>query len=400
MGKKIIILMWTLVLALSMKIFTTNTTVYAANPKSVKSVSVRVDKKNVTKKTYCIEIGKSKNLKVTASPKKSLKSVCYKSSNKKIIFVNKKGKITAKKKGTAKIQITVTGKNKKKKSTWVNIKAVNPTIKKVSLLIDGRNVTGKTYSLKRKGCKDLKVNATPAKAVKSIHYTSSNTWIANVDQKGTVVARNAGTAKITITATNKDNQKKSAWVNIKVSESSSKPKPTPEPGPTPNPTGTKILVAYFSATNTTEKIAGYIADDSKGNLYEINPAVPYTSADLDYGDSTSRSSIEMNDPNSQPAISGSVENMEQYEIVFLGYPIWWGQAPRIINTFLESYDFSGKTVIPFCTSGSSGIGSSATNLHSLANRAKWLDGKRFGSSTSRDDMITWVNGLNLDITAE
>lgn len=400
MGKKIIILIWTLALTLSMTIFTTNSTVYATNPKSVKSVSVRVDKKNVTKKTYSIEIGKSKNLKVTASPKKSLKSVRYKSSNKKVVSVNKKGKITAKRKGTAKIQITVTGKNKKKKSTWVKIKAVNPTIKKVSVLIDGKNVTGKTYSLKRGGWKDLKVNVTPAKAVKSIRYTSNNTRIANVNQKGTVIARNAGTAKITVTATNKDNKKKSARVNIKVSENSSKPKPTPEPGPTPNPTGTKILVAYFSATNTTEKIAEYIADESKGNLYEINPAVPYTSADLDYGDSTSRSSIEMNDPNARPAISGSVENMEQYEIVFLGYPIWWGQAPRIINTFLESYDFSGKTIIPFCTSGSSGIGSSATNLHSLAIGAQWLSSQRFGSSASRDDMITWVNGLNLDITAE
>ena len=168
--------------------------------------------------------------------------------------------MTAKKKGTAKIQITVTGKNKKKKSTWIKVRAENPAIKSVSVRIDNRDVTGKEYSLTQGGWKDLKVNAAPAKAVKSVRYASSNTRVANVDQKGTVVARNArnaGTARITVTASNKDNKKKSAWVTIKVTES----KPEPQPDPTPAPGEHKILVAYFSATNTTEKIAGYIADE-------------------------------------------------------------------------------------------------------------------------------------------
>lgn len=160
--------------------------------------------------------------------------------------------------------------------------------------------------------------------------------------------------------------------------------------------GSRVLIAYFSATNTTERIAEYLSDGLNADLYEIVPAVPYTSADLNYGDSSSRTSIEMNDPNSRPAISGSVANMEQYDIVFLGYPIWWGQAPRIISTFLESYDFSGKTIVPFCTSGSSGIGSSATNLHSLADSAQWLEGRRFSGSTSRDEALEWANGLGLD----
>ena len=160
--------------------------------------------------------------------------------------------------------------------------------------------------------------------------------------------------------------------------------------------GSRVLIAYFSATNTTERIAEYLSGGLNADLYEIVPAVPYTSADLNYGDSSSRTSIEMNDPNSRPAISGSVANMEQYDIVFLGYPIWWGQAPRIISTFLESYDFSGKTIVPFCTSGSSGIGSSATNLHSLANSAQWFDGRRFSGSTSRDEVLEWANGLGLD----
>ena len=131
------------------------------------------------------------------------------------------------------------------------------------------------------------------------------------------------------------------------------------------------------------------------------PEEPYTSADLDYGDSKSRSSIEQNDEAARPAISGNVENMEQYDTVFLAYPIWWGEAPRIVYTFMESYDFSEKTIVPFCTSGGSGIGSSARNLHSLvASDTIWLDGERLSSGSSRDDMVSWINGLGLDVTAE
>lgn len=175
----------------------------------------------------------------------------------------------------------------------------------------------------------------------------------------------------------------------------------PAPEPTPNPDDeTKILVAYFSATNTTRPLAEYIADGLNADLYEIVPEIPYTSADLNYNDSSTRATVEMNDPDARPAISGSVDNMEQYDIVFIGYPIWWSQAPRIVSTFLESYDFDGKTIVPFCTSGSSGIGSSARNLHSLTDGATWRDGQRFSGGTSRSTMITWVNSLGLDIIAE
>ena len=179
------------------------------------------------------------------------------------------------------------------------------------------------------------------------------------------------------------------------SDSSSTPATTPDAS-----NETKVLVAYFSATNTTKPLAEYIADGLDADLYEIVPETPYTSADLNYNNSSSRATVEMNDPNARPAISGNVSNMEQYDIVFIGYPIWWGQAPRIVSTFFESYDFSGKTIVPFCTSGSSGIGSSATNLHSLTDGATWLNGQRFGGGTSRSTMIQWVNGLGLDITAE
>jgi hypothetical protein len=123
------------------------------------------------------------------------------------------------------------------------------------------------------------------------------------------------------------------------------------------------------------------------------PQEPYSDAGRNYNDAHSRTSIEQDDPSVRPAISGSVDNMDDYDIVFLGYPIWHGQAPRIISTFLESYDFSGKTIIPLCTSGSSGIGSGASNLHTLAKNAAWLSGTRFVGGTSRDDISSRIDGL-------
>lgn len=164
--------------------------------------------------------------------------------------------------------------------------------------------------------------------------------------------------------------------------------------------GAKVLVAYFSATNTTEGVAEHIANGLNADLYEIVPEEPYTEADLNYNDDSSRSTTEMNDPSARPAISGSVENMEQYDIVFIGYPIWWGEAPRIVSTFMESYDFSGKTIVPFCTSGSSGIGSSDSNLEQLTSGADWLAGRRLNGSDSEETVMEWVNGLWLDVSAE
>ena len=159
----------------------------------------------------------------------------------------------------------------------------------------------------------------------------------------------------------------------------------------------KILVAYFSATGTTKGVAEHIANGLNADIYEIVPEEAYTDADLDYNDNNSRTTIEMNDPDASPAISGSVENMEQYDIIFVGYPIWWGEAPRIVSTFMESYDFSGKTIVPFCTSGGSGIGSSASNLERLTSGATWLDGRRLNGSDSHDTVMEWVNSLDLNL---
>lgn len=157
---------------------------------------------------------------------------------------------------------------------------------------------------------------------------------------------------------------------------------------------TNILVVYFSATGTTKTLAEYAAEILDGDLYEIVPEQPYTDADLAYY-TGGRADQEQEDPSARPAISGSLPDVEQYDTILLGYPIWHGQAPRIISTFLESCDLSGKTILPFCTSHSSGIGSSADNLHSLAPDAAWLEGQRFAAGTSREEIEEWLdeNGM-------
>ncbi|MDE6047676.1 MAG: hypothetical protein K2F56_03510 [Anaeroplasmataceae bacterium] len=162
----------------------------------------------------------------------------------------------------------------------------------------------------------------------------------------------------------------------------------------PSITTSNILIAYFSCTNTTKTIAEYIAKDANGTLYEIVPEIPYTEADLKYY-TNCRADKEQNDPSCRPAINGQVKNMESYDTIFLGYPIWHGQAPRIISTFLESYNLSNTTIIPFCTSQSSGIGSSDTNLHSLASKANWMTGRRFSSNTNEQTVLEWIKSLNL-----
>ena len=159
--------------------------------------------------------------------------------------------------------------------------------------------------------------------------------------------------------------------------------------------GGRVLVAYFSCTGSTEKIARHIGDALGVTPYRITPETPYTSADLNYGNSASRTSLEQNDPEARPAVSGTVTDMAGYDVIFLGYPIWWGQAPKIMYTFVESYDLSGKTIVPFCTSGSSPIGSSATNLSGSAPDATWLAGTRFSGSASRQSVVDWLNGLGL-----
>lgn len=160
----------------------------------------------------------------------------------------------------------------------------------------------------------------------------------------------------------------------------------------------KTLVAYFSATGMTRPVAEYAAEFLEADIYEIMPEQPYTEADLAYY-TDGRADREQSDPSARPAISGSTLDISQYDVIVLGYPIWHGQAPKIISTFLENYDFTGKTIVPFCTSHSSGIGSSDTNLHTLAANANWLAGRRFAGGTSKNAVEEWLGGLNLPKTA-
>ncbi len=155
-----------------------------------------------------------------------------------------------------------------------------------------------------------------------------------------------------------------------------------------------VLVAYFSCTGTTEGIAEDIADITGASTFRIEAEVPYTAADLDYH-SDCRTNTEQNNPKARPAIKKMPDGLDRYDVIFLGYPIWWGEAPRVISTFLESGDFKGKTIVPFCTSHSSGLGSSDRNLHSLAPDAVWIPGRRFAGNTSRTELEKWISGLDI-----
>ena len=173
---------------------------------------------------------------------------------------------------------------------------------------------------------------------------------------------------------------------------------TADPAPddtTPESTGGKVLVAYFSTTGHTKTIAEHLQTALDADLYEIVPQEPYTDADLDYNTDGCRANREQNDDAARPAISGSVEDMDGYDVVFIGYPIWWGQAPKIVYTFLESYDFSGKTIVSFCTSGGSGMGGEDILKAACSKETKWLPGKRLSSRESAVSVQKWVESLGL-----
>lgn len=152
----------------------------------------------------------------------------------------------------------------------------------------------------------------------------------------------------------------------------------------------KVLVAYFSASGVTSKLAERLASAIGADLHEIKPEKPYTSADLDWRDSNSRSSVEMKDKSFRPTIANSVENMDQYDTVFVAFPIWWYVAPTIINTFLEAYNLDGKKIIPFATSGSSGMGNTNKELAPSCKGATLEEGKRFAANAGEKELADWA----------
>ncbi|MBQ6476178.1 MAG: flavodoxin [Clostridia bacterium] len=154
-----------------------------------------------------------------------------------------------------------------------------------------------------------------------------------------------------------------------------------------------VLVVYFSATETTEGVAQKIAAVTGADLYEITAAQEYTSDDLNWHDNSSRTTLEQNDKSARPQIGSDPVSLEGYATVYIGYPIWWGEEPRIMDTFVESCDFEGITVIPFCTSGGSGIGRSGKNLEEIAGSGFWLEGQRFGANVSEKELEDWISAM-------
>lgn len=166
----------------------------------------------------------------------------------------------------------------------------------------------------------------------------------------------------------------------------------------PDGTEAKALVVYFSVTGNTKAVAETLAGLQDADIYEIVPQQPYTDEDLNYTDSTTRATVEQNDPDTRPAIQGSITDFEQYDVVYVGYPIWWGDMPRILYTFFDTYDFSGKTIAPFCTSGGSGLSGTPKTIAGLETGAEVLDGLSVGSSQadhSDDAVADWLSGLGL-----
>ncbi len=282
-------------------------------------------------------------------------------------------------------------------------------LKSVSLKIGNKKVTKKTYKMKQGDKKKIKVSVSPKKGKKTIKFSTRNKKVVTVNKKGRVTAKKAGTAKITVTVSVKKagkrsgTVKKKTWVKIKVENPSSdkkgdttEPSATQNPSAIQNPSGKKSIVVYFSCTDNTKTIAEYVAECTDADIYRIEPSVPYTSTDLNYNNPDSRTSKEQNDSSARPEIAGELPSLDGYENVYLGYPIWWGQAPKIMYTFIEHYNLSGKTVIPFCTSASSGVGTSATNLQAAdTSQAVWLSGRRFSGSSPKSDVVNWVAGLGL-----
>ncbi len=190
-----------------------------------------------------------------------------------------------------------------------------------------------------------------------------------------------------------ENDSEAAEDNSTAANDSAAETPADEPEEESTETEEGTLVVYFSMTGTTRGVAEKIAAITGADIYEIKAAQDYTSDDLNYNDSETRATVEQKDPTVRPEIGSDPASLDGYSTVYIGYPIWWGEEPRIMDTFVESYNFEGKTVIPFCTSGSSGIGRSGEHLKDNAGTGNWLEGQRFSGSTTEDELRAWIEGL-------
>lgn len=291
--------------------------------------------------------------------------------------VSKKGVIRAVSAGTTKITVTAADGSGKKASCTVRVsESTESTVPVASIRLNKTQL-----NLKQGGEERLTATVNPSNATdKTIRWASSNQAVARVSDNGTVRAVAEGTATITASAHNNVR----AVCNITVEASPVQPEEPVEPGEG------KILVAYFSWSGTSERIANNIIEQTGADSFRIERETPYSD---DYNEVAYGEAKDEADNNARPPIKNPLASVGQYDRIVLCYPIWHGQAPRIISTFLESYDLSGKTIVPFCTSHSSGIGSSAANLHALCpDSVKWTDGRRFAAGTPKDEIGNWLAG--------
>lgn len=179
------------------------------------------------------------------------------------------------------------------------------------------------------------------------------------------------------------------------SEAASSETDSGQDGAEPEDTGKRALVVYFSATGNTKAVAEIFAAAQGADLYEIVPEQPYTDEDLNYNDSTTRATVEQNDENARPAISGGVENIADYDVIYVGFPIWWGDMPRILYTFFDSYDLSGKTIAPFATSGGSGISKAVQSIETLEPEATVTEGLLTSGSSAESDLTKWLGSIGV-----
>ncbi len=215
---------------------------------------------------------------------------------------------------------------------------------------------------------------------------SNNPENVNSDSNTTNLVAESGTSQ-------SDTKKDTDSSDNNKSEPVSDNKNESQPSENTEKTGTDTLVVYFSATGTTKSVAEKIAGVTGADIYEIVPMELYTEADLNWHDSDSRTTHEQDDKSIRPGIASDKLSLDGYTTIYVGYPIWWGEEPRIMDTFVENYDFSGKTMIPFCTSGGSGIGSSGDNLRENAGSGNWIEGARLNANVSELELQDWINSL-------
>ncbi len=206
-------------------------------------------------------------------------------------------------------------------------------------------------------------------------------------------AENADNTTIESTQTQADTEESAETTVQSTTETTTETEESTQPKQEETESETDVLVVVFSATGTTKGVAEKIAAIENADLYEIVAAEPYSDEDLNYNDNNSRTSKEQNDASVRPGIASESIDITKYSKIYIGYPIWWGQEPRIMDTFVESYDFGDIIMIPFCTSGSSGIGKSGSTLADLSGNGNWIEGKRFDGGVSEDALREWINGL-------